>query len=79
MLSERGYRAMVWAAVLMGVVAFVDSVWLSMLLAPTDAAASVELTPLVVALAVLFPIFVGACIVLGYVAARRRPPREPRE
>lgn len=79
MLSERGYKAMVWAAVAVGVLAFLDSLWLSMLLAPTDAAASVELTPLVVALAVLFPILVGACIVLGYVAARRRPPRPERE
>ncbi len=74
-LSPRAYTAMVWASVLTGVLAFVVAVWLSQLLIPADAASSVELTPLVVGLAVVFPLLVGACIVLGYVAARRRPPR----
>jgi hypothetical protein len=74
-LSERGYRAMVWASVLTGVVAFADALVLSQVLIPADAASSVELTPTIVALAVAFPLLVGACIVLGYVAARRRPPR----
>lgn len=75
MLSQRGYTLMVWASVLTGVLAFVDAVWLSQLLIPADAASSVELTPFIVFLTVLFPLLVGACIVLGYVAARRRPPR----
>ncbi len=76
MLSQRGYTLMVWASVITGVLAFVDAVWLSQLLIPADAASSVELTPFVVLLTVLFPLLVGACIVLGYVAARRRPPRD---
>ena len=76
MLSPRGYTLMVWASVLTGLLAFVDAVWLSQLLIPGDAASSVELTPLIIGLAVVFPLLVGACIVLGYVAARRRPPRE---
>ena len=75
MLSQRGYTLMVWASVITGVLAFVDAVWLSQLLIPADAASSVELTPLIIGLAVVFPLLVGACIVLGYVAARRRPPR----
>jgi hypothetical protein len=75
-LSPRGYTLMVWASVLTGVLAFVDAIWLSQLLIPSDQASSVELTPLVVGLAVLFPLLVAACIVVGYVAARRRPPRD---
>ena len=66
---------MVWASVITGVAAFVVAIALSQLLIPADAASSVELTPTIVALAVGFPLLVGACIVLGYVAARRRPPR----
>lgn len=76
MLSPRAYTLMVWASVLTGVLAFVVAVWLSQLLIPADAASSVELTPLIVGLAVVFPLLVGACIVLGYVAARRRPPHD---
>lgn len=74
-LSPRAYTTMVWASVLTGLLAFVDAIWLSQLLIPADAASSVEVTPLIIGLAVVFPLLVGACIVLGYVAARRRPPR----
>ena len=76
MLSQRGYTLMLWASVITGVLAFVDAVWLSQLLIPADAASSVELTPTIVTLTVVFPLLVGACIVLGYVAARRRPPSD---
>jgi hypothetical protein len=75
-LSPRAYTLLVWASVVTGLLAFVDAVWLSQLLIPADPGSSVELTPFVVLLTVLFPLLVGACIVLGYVAARRRPPRD---
>ena len=70
----RGYRALLTASIASGVACFAVCVELARLLAPADAASSVEFTPLMLVLFVLFAVLLAASIALGYVAARRRPP-----
>jgi hypothetical protein len=68
-------RALVWGAVLCGVGAFVAAGWLSLLLTPGDSG-TVELGAGVITLLVAFIVLLTLCMVLGYTAARRRPPAD---
>ena len=57
-----------------GVGAFAVSLWMSALLSPVDGA-PVQLGSAVLLSGVVFIALLTGCIVLGYVAARRRPRR----
>lgn len=72
----RGYRALLAGSIVSGVACFLVTIAMSQLLVPADAASSVEFTPLLLALLVLFAVLLAACIALGYLAARRKPPRD---
>jgi hypothetical protein len=69
-----GYRALLVASIVLGVLCFGTTVWMSQLLAPADSQSSVSITPLLLALLVLFGVTLAGCIATGYLAARRKPP-----
>ena len=70
----RGFRALLVGSIVSGVVCFATTIWMSQLLAPADNQSSVEITPLLLALLVVFGVTLAGCIAMGYLAARRRPP-----
>jgi hypothetical protein len=70
----KGYRALLIGAIGSGVVCFLTAVWMSQLLAPADNQSSVSISPMLLALLVVFGVTLAGCIALGYVAARRKPP-----
>lgn len=72
----RGYRALLAGSIASGIACFLVTIALSQQLVPADAASSVEFTPLLLVLLVLFAVLLAACIALGYVAARRKPPSD---
>lgn len=64
---------LVVASVASGVGSFVAMIWASMLLAAPEDGRDLEVGLPVLVMMVLFLALLVACIVLGYVAARRRP------
>ncbi|HEY5135899.1 MAG TPA: hypothetical protein VIJ41_08915 [Candidatus Nanopelagicales bacterium] len=72
----RGYRALLVASVVSGVLCFGSTIWMSQLLAPPDASSGVEITPLLLVLLAVFAVTLAGCIAMGYAAARRRPPSD---
>jgi hypothetical protein len=72
----KGYRALMIGSIVAGVLCFASTVWMSMLLAPADNQSSVSFTPLLLVLLVAFGVMLAACIALGYMAARRKPPSD---
>jgi hypothetical protein len=72
--ARRRFVVLTVLAALCGVAAFADALWMSSLLVPVDGR-PVEIGSLVILSGVLFVTLVPLCIVLGYVAARGRPPR----
>ena len=70
----QGYRALMVASIVSGVLCFATTVWMSQLLAPADSQSSVSFTPLLLVLLVAFGVTLAGCIALGYMAARRKPP-----
>jgi hypothetical protein len=69
----RGFVALVVGSVVSGVAAFVVAIVMSELLVPAEGQ-SLEIGAPVMVCIVAFVVLLAACIVLGYVAARRRPP-----
>jgi hypothetical protein len=72
----KGYRALLVGSVAAGVLCFASTVWMSQLLAPPDNQSSVSITPLLLVLLVVFGVTLAGCIAMGYMAARRTPPRD---
>ena len=73
-LSKPAFTALVVLAVLCGVAAFAVVLWVSAVLAdPATAGVSTATVGGMVA----FGALVVTCILVGYYAARRRPPRAP--
>ena len=72
--AQRWFVLLSAASFVCGASAFAVSLWMSSLLVPVEGA-SVELGSAVLLSGVLFVVLVTLCIVLGYVAARRRPRR----
>jgi TRAP-type C4-dicarboxylate transport system permease small subunit len=71
-LSQGAFTALVVVAVLCGLAAFAVVLWVSAVLAePATAGVSAQTVGGMVA----FGALVVACILVGYYAARRRPPR----
>ena len=72
----KGYRALMVAAIVSGVLCFATTIWMSQLLAPADNQSSVSFSPLLLVLLVAFGVTLAGCIALGYMAARRKPPSD---
>jgi TRAP-type C4-dicarboxylate transport system permease small subunit len=73
-LSQAAFTALVVVSVVCGLAAFAVVLWVSAVLAdPATAGVSTQTVGGMVA----FGALVVACILVGYYAARRRPPRPP--
>lgn len=72
--AERRFVALSAVSVVCGVGAFVTALWISQLLVPVGTE-PVSLGGAVIFSGVVFVGLVAACILIGYVAARGRPPR----
>lgn len=73
-LSPAAFAGLVVVSVACGVAAFVVVIWVSLLLADP---ATTGVTGGTVGGMVAFGLLLVACILIGYYAARRRPPRPP--
>jgi hypothetical protein len=72
----RGYLALLIGSIASGVACLAVCIVISQLLAPPDVSSSVQFSPLLMVMIALFAVLLGACIALGYTAARRKPPAD---